>query len=108
MRPSSVRSKPDGKRPRHSWISSAPGLILIDSSFAPIACNQEGAAILNYPYKPNIQRIETFAVPQEILDEIRRHKVDHGMSVVIPFQAGRREYIYHAFPMTSCLWSAQP
>jgi DNA-binding CsgD family transcriptional regulator len=108
MRPLSPSSKRNVKRPKHSWISSAPGLILIDSSFTPIACNQEGAAILTYPHKPNAQRIDTLSVPQEILDEIRRHRLVRSLSVVIPFPAGRREYICHAFPVNFCTWSTQP
>jgi DNA-binding NarL/FixJ family response regulator len=109
MRPSSVRRRQDVKRPKHSWISSAPGLILIDSSFAPIACNQVGATILTYPQKPSMERIETLPVPQEILVEIREHRLTKTLSLVIPFQAGRREYICHAFPVNfSTVLSAQP
>ena len=108
MESPSTSTKQDGKRPKHSWISSVAGFLLVDSSFAPIACNQEGAAILTYPHKPNLERIEMLQVPQEILEEIRRHKLTDSLAVLIPFQAGRREYICHAFPINFGNVSAAP
>ena len=109
MGPLRINAKQNVKRSRHSWISSVPGLILIDSFFAPIAFNYEGAAILTYPNKPNMERIDTLHVPPEILDEIRRYKLTDSPVVLIPFQAGRREYICHAFPVNFCnISSAQP
>src|SRR5438309_2288564 len=95
-----TRSKQGKKGPTHSWISPAPGLILIDSSLAPIACNQEGAMILTYPQKPNMERIERIPVPQKILEEIREHRLTKPTFLAIPFHAGKREYICHAFPMS--------
>jgi DNA-binding CsgD family transcriptional regulator len=95
-----VCSKPDERKPRHNWISSAPGLILIDSSFTPIACNQEGATILTYPHKPNLERIDMLPVPQEILAEMREHRLPKTLFLAIPFRAGKREYICHAFPIS--------
>jgi len=93
----STRGRQDGKRPIQTWVNSVPGLVLIDSSFAPIAFNREGAAILTYPSKPNPEATDVIRVPQAILDEIRRCGAGDGFSVLVPFRAGRREYICHAF-----------
>jgi DNA-binding NarL/FixJ family response regulator len=75
-----------------------------------MACNQAGAAILTYPNKPNMERIEMLPVPPEILEGIREHRLTKTPSLVVPFQAGRRAYICHAFPISvsSSALSAQP
>ena len=102
MGPVSIRSKQDSKKQKPSWITTAPGLILLNSSFAPIAFNPEGAAILTYPKRSCRGRFETPPIPPEILEEIRAHRLTEVLSVVIPFQAGRREYICYVFPITFC------
>ena len=104
-----ISPKQNVKRPRHGWISSVPGLILIDSFFVPIAFNHEGAAILTYPNQPNMERIDALRIPPEILDGIRRYKLTDSPVMLMPFQAGRREYICHAFSLNFCnTSSAQP
>jgi DNA-binding CsgD family transcriptional regulator len=109
MGPGRTGSKHGAKRQIHSWITSVPGLILIDSSFAPIALNDEGAAILAYPKKPKMGPGELLHLPQAILDEIDRHRLTKAMSVVVPFQAGRREYVCHAFRIKfSSIFAGEP
>jgi len=93
----SIQSKQDVRTPKQTWINSLPGLILTDASLTPIAFNYEGAAILSYPNKPNVERLDTLRIPQKILDEVSRCKLTDSFAVFIPFQAGRREYICQVF-----------
>jgi DNA-binding CsgD family transcriptional regulator len=101
--------KQETKRAKSTWVNSAPGLILIDSAFCPIASNKEGAAILAYAKDSDGKSAESLRIPEEMLEAIRRHRSNGRQSLVIPFQAGRRRYVCHAFPIScSQIPAAQP
>ena len=96
------RQKQNAARGReHPWVTAEPGLVLLDSSLKPIACNREAVAILSYAEGASRSATPNLKVPPEILEKIRAGGVA-GRSVALAyFRAGRREYISRAYSLDS-------
>jgi len=78
---------------------SDPGLLLLDSSLNPVACNAQAAQILSFPNVPeNIKRWNVF-----LMDRIRTSVIEQGSSkpqeVVREFKSGKRRYVCRAFQL---------
>ncbi len=84
----------------HPWVSSQPGLILLDPSLKAIAYNREAEVILTYPVGAGPGAAPDLPIPEAILEQIKSHGSDSA-PVLTYFHAGRREYVSWACALES-------